>query len=61
MVDQAAGRLLPGRSRSEGKSLEPSERARWPGVGAVAGAGGAFLETLAKYSQWIGAFLEMRR
>lgn len=49
---------LPGR---EGESLEAA-RARLSGWGLGRGrGGGAFLETLAKYSQRIGAFLEMRR
>lgn len=47
------------------RGREPGSGARPPArVGAGAGAGvggGAFLETLAKYSQRIGAFLEMRR
>ncbi|CAK7303196.1 hypothetical protein VULLAG_LOCUS10245 [Vulpes lagopus] len=53
-----AGRLLPGPERGRAPAC--------PGGGAGAGGGGgrgpgAFLETLAKYSQRIGAFLEMRR
>ena len=59
---QAAGRLLPGRGERV-RAWKPSAPA-CPGRGlrrGQAGRGGGFLETLAKYSQRIGAFLEMRR
>lgn len=59
---QAAGRLLPGPGE-RARAWKPSAPAcpGW-GLGRGPGAGGgAFLETLAKYSQRIGAFLEMRR
>lgn len=56
------GGAAPPRPGREGESLEAA-RARLPGwgLGRGPGWGGAFLETLAKYSQRIGAFLEMRR
>lgn len=57
-MDLAAGRLLPAGSEREGKSLRLSALPAW--VGAVAATRGAFLETLSKYSQRTGAFLEMR-
>lgn len=54
-------RAAPPRPGSEGRNLEGQRAAGPVGAGAGAGAEAAFLETLAKYSQRIGAFLEMRR
>lgn len=56
------GRSSPARERGR----EPGSRGRPPARGGGWGggrvwSGGAFLETLAKYSRRIGAFLEMRR
>jgi hypothetical protein len=60
---QAAGRLLPGPARpGEGERLGAQRTARPPGGwGRGRGLGGAFLETLAKYSLRTGTFLEMPR